>query len=75
VRVLGSPVRADRVGEVEVGEHQDVEKLGAGSGRWGIRASSESRLHLVESHEADANGSRRLSINRPSLASRLTAKR
>jgi hypothetical protein len=27
----GSPVRADRIRPVEVGEHQDVEKLGAGS--------------------------------------------
>jgi hypothetical protein len=31
VRALGVPVRADRIRPVEVGEHQDVEKLGAGS--------------------------------------------
>jgi hypothetical protein len=29
---LGSPVRADSIGAVEVGEHEDVEQLGAGSG-------------------------------------------
>jgi hypothetical protein len=52
-----------------------VEQLGAWSGTEGIEASTESCLHRVESQEADANASRRLSINKPSLAPRLTAKR
>jgi hypothetical protein len=29
---LGSPELADPVGSLEVGKHQDVEQLGAGSG-------------------------------------------
>jgi hypothetical protein len=32
VRVSGSPELADPTDPLEVGEHQDVEKLGAGSG-------------------------------------------
>jgi hypothetical protein len=31
-----SPVGADRIGAIEVGEHQDVERLGAGSRTKGI---------------------------------------
>ena len=31
MRVLGFPVAADRVGAVEVGEHEDPEQFGAGS--------------------------------------------
>jgi hypothetical protein len=33
------PIGADRVGTVEVGEHQDVEQLGAGSGTSASRRS------------------------------------
>jgi hypothetical protein len=32
------PVGADRVGAVEVGEHQDVEEFGAGSGAERVQA-------------------------------------
>ena len=56
-------------------EHEDVEQFGASRRRKGLEASSEPRLHLVESHEADANAWRRPSINRPSLAPCLTAER
>jgi hypothetical protein len=35
---LGPPVAADPVGALEVGEHQDVEQLGAGSGDEGSEA-------------------------------------
>jgi hypothetical protein len=34
----GSPVFADALGPVEVGEHQDVEQLGAGSGTEGVES-------------------------------------
>jgi len=32
------PVRPNRIGAVEVGEHEDVEQLGAGSGAEGVEA-------------------------------------
>jgi hypothetical protein len=33
---LGAPVLSDPLGALEVGEHQDVQKLGAGSGTQGV---------------------------------------
>jgi hypothetical protein len=48
---LGVPVElADPVGPLEVGEHQDVEQLGAGSGTERVEAGSESAFQLVGSH-------------------------
>jgi hypothetical protein len=38
VRVFGFPQSAVRVGAIEVGEHEDVEQLGAGSRREGLEA-------------------------------------
>ena len=50
MRVFGfPPVRADTVGAVEVGEHEDVEELGAGSGTEGVNAIPEPPLQLVGS--------------------------
>jgi hypothetical protein len=45
-----APELADPVGPLEVGEHQDVEKLGAGSGTEGVEAFTELTLDLVEVH-------------------------
>ena len=42
----------DPVGSVEVGEHQDVEKLGAGSRTEGVKAFPDAVLKLVGSHQA-----------------------
>jgi hypothetical protein len=52
VRVLGFPLAADRVGAVEVGEHQDMEKFGARSGTKGVEALPESALKFVGTHPA-----------------------
>ena len=43
-----------RLGSLEVGEHQDLEQLGAGSGAERIQAFSESALNLVGSHSGRA---------------------
>jgi hypothetical protein len=56
------PVRPDPVDPVEVGEHQDVEKLGAGSRTKGVQAFSESALEFVGSHGREATPSNRHSI-------------
>ena len=45
-----APELADPVGSLEVGEHQDVEKLVAGSGAEGVQALAEPALQLVGSH-------------------------
>ena len=45
-----APELADPVGSLEVGEHQDVEQLGAGSGTERVEALPESALELVGSH-------------------------
>jgi hypothetical protein len=51
VRVSGVPPEgADRVGSVEVRQHEDVEQLGAGSGTEGVEACPESAFKLVGSH-------------------------
>ena len=44
------PVRADRIGPLEVGERQDVEQLGAGSRAECIEAIPKSPLQLVGTH-------------------------
>jgi hypothetical protein len=49
-----SPERADRVGPIEVGEHQDVEQLGALSRAERVQALSESALKFVGSHQPSA---------------------
>ena len=45
-----APELADPVGPLEVGEHQDVEQFGAGSGTEGVQALSESALEFIGSH-------------------------
>ena len=48
---LGVPVElSDPVGAVEVGEHQDVEKLGAGGRPEGVQAFPKSALELIGTH-------------------------
>ena len=42
-----APELADPVGSLEVGEHQDMEQLGAGSGTEGVQALSEPALKFV----------------------------
>jgi hypothetical protein len=43
-------VGADPVGSLEVGEHQDVEQLGAGNGTESVQALPEAALKLVGTH-------------------------
>jgi hypothetical protein len=45
-----APELADPVGPVEVGEHQNVEQLGAGSGTELVEACSQPALKLVGPH-------------------------
>jgi hypothetical protein len=45
------PDLADPVGPFEVGEHQDVEKLGAWSWPEGVETFQESALDMPEVHE------------------------
>ena len=49
VDVLLVPL-ADPVGSLEVGEHQDVEEFGAGSGAEGVEALPEAALQLIRPH-------------------------
>jgi hypothetical protein len=42
-----APELSDPVGSLEVGEHQDVEQLGAGSGTEGVEARSGSAFELL----------------------------
>ena len=51
-RLRVPPELADPVGPLEVGEHQDVEQFGAGSGAEGVQALPESALELAWSHHA-----------------------
>ena len=52
---LGVPVElTDPVGPLEVGEHQDVEKLPAGSGTEGVETLTQDPLELLEVHGVDA---------------------
>jgi hypothetical protein len=51
VRVFGFPQKlADPIGSFEVGEHQNVEQLGAGSGAECVEALTEFALDLLEVH-------------------------
>jgi len=50
----GSPELSDPVGSLEVGEHQDVEQLGAGSRSERVQTFSEPALKLVGSHGREA---------------------
>ena len=45
-----APELADPVGSLEVGEHQDVEQLGAGSRTEGVQALPEAALELIGTH-------------------------
>ena len=45
-----APELSDPVGSFEVGEHEDVEQLGAGSGSEDVQALPEAALKLVGSH-------------------------
>jgi hypothetical protein len=46
-----APELSDPVGSLEVGEHQDVEELGAGSGTERVEALSESALEFIRTHQ------------------------
>jgi hypothetical protein len=45
-----APELADPIGSLEVGEHEDVKKLGAGSGAEGVQACSQAAFELIGSH-------------------------
>jgi hypothetical protein len=49
-RLRAPPERADRVGAVEVGESEDVDRFGASRWREGFDALEEGLLHLLEGH-------------------------
>jgi hypothetical protein len=53
------PELADPVGTLEVGKHEDVEKLGASRRREGLEALPERVLHLLEDHGKDGSTSGR----------------
>jgi hypothetical protein len=46
-----APELSDSVGPLEVGEHEDVEQLGAGSGTEGVQALPESALEFIGSYQ------------------------
>ena len=48
-----APELSDPVGSLEVGEHQDVEKLGEGSWAEGVEAGLESALQLIGARETE----------------------
>ena len=48
-----APELSDPVGSLEVGEHQDVEKLGEGSWAEGVEAGLESALQLIGAHDSE----------------------
>jgi hypothetical protein len=51
VRLSGvTPELADPVGSLEVGEHQDVEQFGAGSGTERVQTGPEAAFELVRPH-------------------------
>ena len=55
MRVFGFPPElADPVGPIEVGQHQDVEQLGAGSRTEGVETISKSALELIGPHGREA---------------------
>jgi hypothetical protein len=45
-----APELSDPVGSLEVGKHQDVEELGAGSGAEGVEAFSDSAFEVIWTH-------------------------
>jgi hypothetical protein len=51
--VDGRWLRLSRVGPLEVGEHQDVEQLNAGSRPEGIQALADSALEFIWAHEKE----------------------
>jgi hypothetical protein len=60
---VGSPPRllltprafADSLGALEVGEHQNVEELGAGGGTEGVEPLAQDPFELLKVHEANAS--------------------
>jgi hypothetical protein len=48
---VGNPRTRRSVGSLEVGEHQDVEQLGARNGAERLLALAEGLLHLLEGHD------------------------
>jgi hypothetical protein len=48
-----APELSDPVGSLEVGEHKDVEQLGAGSGAEGVEAFPESSFEVIWAHGGD----------------------
>jgi hypothetical protein len=50
----GSPELSDPVGPLEVGEREDVEQFGAGSGAERVEAFPESALKFIGSHQVSA---------------------
>jgi len=49
-RLRDPPVGPDRIGPVEVGQHEDVEQLSAGTGAEGVQALPEAPFEFVGSH-------------------------
>jgi hypothetical protein len=49
-RLRVAPELSDAVGALEVGQHQDVEEFGAGSGTEGVQALPKSALQLIGPH-------------------------
>ena len=52
-----APELSDPVGPLEVGEHQDVEQLGAASRAKGVQACSQSSLELIGLHGLETSRS------------------
>ena len=48
-----APELSDPVGSLEVGKHQDVEQLGAGSGTEGVETFAELTFDLLQVHELE----------------------
>ena len=63
-----APELADLVGAVEVGEHEDVEQLGAKSGPEGVEALTEPAFQLVRPHGSRAYASL-LRVRLPAMGS------
>ena len=53
---LGFPQQDPIIGPVEVGQHEDVEQLGAGSGAEGVETLAESAFKIIGVH-ASSNAS------------------
>jgi hypothetical protein len=49
-----APELSDPVGSLEVGQHEDAEQLGAGSGAEGVQALPESAFELIASYGREA---------------------